>query len=85
MADIISTNTEPTQEYFLSNHLIKRRRPSKHHGKLGVADHFIGLDVPSGNIPTNSDIVEITPISNPYPQVPHHPYHNQGLFTRSHE
>ena len=82
IADIISTNTEPTQEYFLSNHSIKRRRPSKHHGEPGVADHFIGMD---GNSLTNSDMVENTPISNPYPQVPHHPDHNQGLFTRSHE
>ena len=30
-------------------------------------------------------MVEITPISNPYPQVPYHPDHNQGSFTRSHE
>ena len=37
IADIISTNTEPTQEYFLSNHLIKEGRPSKHHGRTGVA------------------------------------------------
>ena len=85
ISDIISTNTEPTKEYFLSNHLIKKRRLSKHHGKLGVANHFIGLDVPSSNSPTNSDMVEITPISNLYLQVPHHPNHNQGLFTRSHE
>ena len=84
-SDISSINTEPTQEYFLSNHLIKRQCPSKHHAKLGVVDHFIGLDVPSGNIPINSNMVENTPISNPYPQAQHHPDNNQGSFTRSHE
>ena len=78
ITDIISTNTEPTQEYFLSDHLIKRRRPSKHHVKLAVIDQFIGLDVLSGNSPTNSVMVESTPISNMYPQVPHHPHHNQN-------
>ena len=66
ISDIISTNTEPTQEYFLSYHSIKRQRPSKHHAELGVVNHFIGLDMPSGNSPTNSDMVESTPISNPY-------------------
>ena len=30
-------------------------------------------------------MVESTPISNPYPQVPHYPDHNQGSFSRSHE
>ena len=85
VADIISTNAEPTEEYFLFDHSIKKRGPFKHHGKPEVADHFIGLDVPSGNSPTNSDMVEITSISNPYPHVPHHPDHNQGLFTRSRE
>ena len=43
--DIISTNTKLTQEYFLSDHLIKRKRSSKHHVQLGVVDHIIGLDV----------------------------------------
>ena len=59
--DIISTNTEPTQEYFSSDHLIKRQFLSKHHARLGVVIHFIGLDVPSGNSPTNSDMVKSTP------------------------
>ena len=85
ISDIISTNTEPTQGYFLSDHLIKRRHPSKHHAKLGVVDYFIGLDMPSGNSPINSDMVENTPIPNPYSQVQYHPDHNQGLFTRSRE
>ena len=67
ISDIISTNTEPTQEYFLSDYLIKRRRLSKHHVKLGVVDHIIGLDVPYGNSLINSDMIEDTPISNPYP------------------
>ena len=85
ISDNISSNTEPTQKYFLFDHSIKRRRPSKHHVKLGVADQFIGLEDPSGNSPTNSTMVESTPISNPYPQVPHHPDHKQGSFSRSHE
>ena len=55
ISDIISTNTEPTQEYFLSNHSINRRRSSKHHVKLGVVDYIIGLDMPSGNSPINSE------------------------------
>ena len=39
----------------------------------------------SGNSPINSDMVESTPISNPYPQVQHDPDHNQESFTRFHE
>ena len=85
ISDIISINTEPTQEYFLSNHSIKRRLPSKHHVKLGVIDPIIGLDVPSGNSPINSEMVENTPISIPYLQVTHHPDRNQGSFSRSDE
>ena len=85
ISNIVSTNTEPTQEYFLSDYSIKRRRSSKHHTKLGVINHFTGLNVPSGNSSINSDMVENIPISNSYPQVQHHPDHNQGLFTRSHE
>ena len=30
-------------------------------------------------------MVEITPISDLYIHVPHHPFHNQGPFTRSHK
>ena len=41
--------------------------------------------LPSGKGPTNSDMVEITPISDPYPHVPHHPDKNQGSFMSSHE
>ena len=41
--------------------------------------------MPSGNSPIISDMIENTPIFNPYPQVQHHPDHNQGSFTRSHE
>ena len=85
ISGIISTNTEPTQEHFLSDHSIKRRRSSKHHVKLWDVDHIIGLDVPSGNSPINSKIVEVTPISNPYSQVHYHSDHNQGLFMRYHE
>ena len=67
-SDIISTNTEPTQEDFLSNHLIKRQHPSKHHVKPGVVDPIIGLNVPSGNIPINPEMVENTCIFNSNPQ-----------------
>ena len=61
--DIISTNTKPTQEYFLSKHPIKRRGSSKYHVKLGFVNPIIGLDVPSGNSPIDSEIVKNTPIS----------------------
>ena len=82
---IISTNIEPTQEEFLSDYLIKRRRPSKHHVKPRVVDFIIGLDVPSGNIPINSEMVEIAPISNTNPQALHHYDRNEGLSSRSHK
>ena len=85
ISNIISNNTETTQEYFLSNHSIKRRHTSKHHVKLGVVDHIIRLDVPSGNSPINSETVEDTPISTPYPQVHHYSDHNQGSPMRSYE
>ena len=83
--DIISTNTKPTQEYFLSNHPIKRRRSSKHHVKLGFVEPMIGLDVPSSNSPIDSKMVENTPISNPYLQEQHRLNYNQELTTKSHE
>ena len=67
ISDIISTNTEPTQEHFLSDHLIKRQSSFKHHVKLTVVNNIIGLDVPSGNSPINSETVEDTLISNTSP------------------
>ena len=85
ISDIISTNIEPTQEEFLLDHLIKRRPPSKHHVKPGVVDLIIGLNVPSGNVPINSDMVEVTPISNTNPQVSHHSDRNEGPSSRSQE
>ena len=85
ISDISSTNIEPTQEEFLPDHTIKRRHPSKHHVKLGVVDPIIWLDVPSGNSPINSEMVEITPISNTNPQVLHHSDRNEGSFSRSYE
>ena len=85
ISDIVSTNTEPTQEYFLSNHPIKRRHSFKHHVKLGVVDPIIGLDVPFGNSPTNSEVVENTPISNLYPRVQHRLNYNLELTTKSYE
>ena len=80
ISDIISTNTEPTQE-----DSIKRRHPSKHHMKLGVVDPIIGLNVPSGNSPINSEIVEYTPISNMNPLVPQHSDRDEGAFSKSYE
>ena len=68
---IISTNTKTTQEYFLSNRPIKRRSSSKHHVKLRFVDPIIGLDVPSGNSPIDSGMVEYTPIFNLSPQEQH--------------
>ena len=85
ISDIISTNIEPTQEEFLLDHSIKRQCASKHYVKLGVVDPIIGLDVLSGNSPINSEMVEMTPISNTNPQVVHHSERNEGLSSRSHE
>ena len=67
ISDIISTNIESTQEDFLSDLLIKRQRLPKHHVKLGIVDSIIRLDVPSGNVPIKSEMVEMTPISNTNP------------------
>ena len=61
---IISTNTKPTQEYFLSNHPTKKRRSSKHHVKLGFVNRIIGLEIPSGNNPIDFEMVKNTPIFN---------------------
>ena len=66
--DIISSNTKPTQEYFLSNHLIKRRHTSKHYVKLGLVDLILGLNVSSGIIPIKLEMVENVPIFNSNPQ-----------------
>ena len=62
--DIISSNTKPTQEYFLSDHPFKRWHSFEHHVKLGFVDPIIGLDVPSGNSPIDPEMVENTPIFN---------------------
>ena len=78
ISDIISTNIEPTQEEFLSDLSIKRQRPPKHHVKPGIVDPIIGLDVPSGNVPIKSEMVEMTPISNTNPQVSHHSVRSEG-------
>ena len=85
ISDIISTNIEPTQEEFLSDLLIKRQRPSKHHMKPGIVDPIIGLDMPSGNVPIKSKMVEMTPISNTNPQVSHHSVRSKEISSRSHE
>ena len=66
--DIISSNTKPTQEYFLSDHLIKRRHTSEHYVKQRVVDPIIGLDVPSGSSLIDPEMVENTLIFNLNPQ-----------------
>ena len=53
--------------------------------KPGVVNPIIGLDVPSGNIPINSKMVEMTPISNTNPQASYHSDRSEGLSSRSHE
>ena len=85
ISDINRTNIEPTQEEFLSDHSIKRQRPPKHHVKPRVVDPIIKLDMPSGNIPINSKMVQMTPISNTNPQVSHHSNRSEGTSSRFHE
>ena len=53
--------------------------------KPGIVDPIIGLDVPSGNVPIKSEMVEMTPISNTNPQVSHHSVCSKGTSSRSHE
>ena len=67
--DIISSNTKPTQDYFLSDHLIKQRHISKHYVEQGIVDPIIGLNVPSGNSPIDPEMVENTPSSNQIPKI----------------
>ena len=85
ISDIISTNIEPAQEKILSDLSIKRQRPPKHYVKPGIINPIIGLDVPSGNVPIKSEMVEITPISNTNPQVSHHSVHREGASSKFHE
>ena len=70
--DIISSNTKPIQDYFLSDHLINWPHTFKHYVKQIIVDPIIRLDVPSGNIPTNPEMVENTPIYNSNPQDQQH-------------
>ena len=53
--------------------------------KLGFVDPIIGLDVPSDNSPIDSEMIENTPISNPYLQEQHRLDYNQESTTKSHE
>ena len=53
--------------------------------KPGIIDPIIGLDVPSDNVPTKSEMVEITPIPSTNPQVSHHSVRSRGTPSRSHE
>ena len=69
----------------MSDHAIKRRYSFKHHVKLGFVNPIIGLDVPSGDSLIDSEMVENTPISNPYLQEQHRLDYNQELTTKSHE
>ena len=63
--DIIRTNTEPTQAYFLSAYLIRTQQSSTHHVNPGSIDPIIGLDVPSGARPIDIEVVENPPLFNP--------------------
>ena len=62
--DIISSNTKPTQEYFLSDHSIKRQHTSEYYVKLGFVNPIIRLYVSSGNSPIEPEMIENTPIFN---------------------
>ena len=53
--------------------------------KPGVIDPIIGLEVPSGNVPIKSEMVEITPIPSTNPQVSHSYVCSKRTFSRSHE
>ena len=66
--DIIHSNIKPTQDYFLSEYLIKRQHTPKHYVKQGITNPFIGLDMPSSNSPINPAMVENTLIFNSNPQ-----------------
>ena len=78
ISDILSSNTEPTQKYFLSDHWIKRWQTLEHYVEKGIVDPFIGLDLPSGNGPIDPEMVENTPIFNSNPQ-------DQQCFNYNHE
>ena len=67
-SDIVSSNTKPTQEYFVFDHLIKRQHTSKHYVEQGIVNPIIGLGVPSGNSPINPEMIKNTPIFNSNPQ-----------------
>ena len=82
---IINSNTEPTQDYFLSNHSIKQRLTSEHYVEQGITNPIIGLDVPSGNNPINPAMVENTPSFNSNPQDQQHIKYNHELIMKSQE
>ena len=63
--DIISTNTKPTQDYFLSDHPIRTQRSSKYHVKPGSINLIIGLDILSGISPIDTEMVKNPPSFNP--------------------
>ena len=62
---IIITNTEPTQAHFLFVYLVRTQGSSTHHVNPGSVDPIIGLDVPSGASPIDTEMVENPPIFNP--------------------
>ena len=63
--DIISTNTKPTQSYFLSAYPVRTQQLSTHHVNLRSVDPIIGLDTPSGFRLIDIEMVENPPIFNP--------------------
>ena len=65
ISDIISTNTKPTQASFFSTHPVRTQPSSTHHVNPGSINPIIGLDVPSGTSPIDTEIVENLPIFNP--------------------
>ena len=60
----ISTNSKPTQDFFLLNHSIKTQRSSKYHMKPRSTNPIIGLDVSSGTSPINNEMLKNPSIFN---------------------
>ena len=83
--NIISSNTEPTQDCFLSNYLIKLQLTSKHCVEQGIVDPIIGLEASSGNSPIDHDMVENTPIFNSNPKDQQRINYNHELIVNSQE
>ena len=63
ISGIISTNTEPTQAYFLLAYLIRTQWSSTHHMNQGFVNPIIGIDVPSGSSPIDKNWERTLPSS----------------------